>query len=87
MRHLVANIPHLTLTANLVPTEPQDLTVVTYGSVLFDAGYHSWLVSTKDEEICVSGGGLDDGAPQHMTSYQSDLGGGGAGMTLIGTIA
>jgi hypothetical protein len=42
-------------------------------------------VSTKDEEIFVSGGGPDDGAPQHMTSYRSELGGGVCeGMAVFG---
>jgi hypothetical protein len=45
--------------------------------------YHSWLVSTKDEEIILSGGGPDDGAPQHMTSYQSEFGGICDGMAVI----
>ena len=43
-------------------------------------------MSTKDEEIIVSGGGPDDGAPQHMTSYRSELGGICAGMAVIGTM-
>jgi hypothetical protein len=45
------------------PYKPQDLIVATDGSVLFDVGYHSWVVSTKEEEIIISGGGPDDGAP------------------------
>jgi hypothetical protein len=49
-------------------------------------GYHSWVVSTKDEEIIISGGGPDDGAPNHMTSYRSKLGGICAGMAVIGTM-
>jgi hypothetical protein len=86
VRRLVGNIPKLTLTAELDPTEPQDLIVATDGSVLFDVGYHSWLVSTKDEEIIVSGGGPDDGVPNQMTSYRSELGGVCAGMAVIGTM-
>jgi hypothetical protein len=49
VRRLVRNIPILNLAADLDPTEPQDLIVATDGSVLFDVGYHSWAVSTKDE--------------------------------------
>jgi hypothetical protein len=77
----------LTLPADIDPTEPQDLIVATDGSVLFDVGYHSWVVSTKDEEIIISGVGPDDGAPHQMTSYRSELGGLCAGMAVIGTMA
>jgi hypothetical protein len=41
----------------------------------FDVGNHSWVVSTKDEEIIISGGGPDDGAPNQMAFYRSELGG------------
>jgi hypothetical protein len=77
----------LTLPADLDPTEPQDLIVATDGSVLFDVGYHSWVLSTKDEEIIISGGGPDDGAPNQMTSYRSELGRLCAVMAVIGTMA
>jgi hypothetical protein len=87
VRRLVGNIPQLTLPADFDPTEPQDLIVATDGSVLFDVGYHSWVVSTKDEEIIISGGGPDDGAPNQMTSYRSELGGIFAGMAVIGAMA
>jgi hypothetical protein len=50
-------------------------------------GYHSWVVSTKYEETIISGGGPDDGAPNQMTSYRSELGGICAGMAMIGTMA
>jgi hypothetical protein len=66
VRRLVGNIPKLTLPADLDPTEPQDLIVSTDGSVLFDVGYHSWVVSAKDEEIIISRGGPDDGAPNQI---------------------
>jgi hypothetical protein len=71
VRRLVGNIPQLMLPAYFNPTEPQDLIVATDGSALFYVGYNRWVVSTKDEEIIVSGGGPDDNAPQHMASYQS----------------
>jgi ribonuclease HI len=87
VRRLVGNIPQLTLPAELHPTEPQDLIIETDGSVLFNVGYHSWVVSTKDEEIIISGGGPDGGAPNQMTSYQSELGGICAGMAVIGMMA
>jgi hypothetical protein len=87
VRRLVGNIPQLTLPADLDPTEPQDIIVSTDGSVLFDVGYHIWVVSTKDEEIIISGGGPDDGAPNQMKLYRSELGGICAGMAVIGTMA
>jgi hypothetical protein len=74
VRRLVGNIPKLTLPADLDPTALQDLIVATDGSVLFDVGYYSWVVSTKYEEIIISGGGPDDGAPDQMTSHRSELG-------------
>jgi hypothetical protein len=77
----------LTLPVDLDQTEPQDPILATDGSVLFDGGYHIWLVSTKDEEIIISGGGPDDGAPNQMISYRSELGGVCAGMAVIGTMA
>jgi hypothetical protein len=77
----------LTLPADLDPTEPQHLIAATDGSVLFYVGHHSWVVSTKDKEIIISGGGPDDGAPHQMTSYRSELGGICAGMAVIVTMA
>jgi hypothetical protein len=64
----VANIPDIVLLENLDCTELMDLIVATDGSVLFGVGYHSWLVSTKDEHILLHGGGPDDGAPLYMMS-------------------
>jgi hypothetical protein len=75
VRRLEGNISQLTLPAYFDPTEPQDIITAMDGSVLFDVGYHSWLVSTKDEEIIVTGGGPYNGTPQHMPSCQSELGG------------
>jgi ribonuclease HI len=77
----------LILPADLNPTEPRNLIVATDGSVLFDVGYHSWVVSTKDEEIIISGGGPDDGAPNQMALYRSELEGVCAGIAVIGTMA
>jgi hypothetical protein len=74
----------LTLPAEFDPTEPKDLIVATDWSVIFDLGYHSWVVSTKDEEIIISGGGPNDGAPNQMKLYRSELGGICAGMAVIG---
>jgi hypothetical protein len=87
VRRLLGNIPQLTLPAYLDPSEPQYLIVATDGSALFDVEYHIWMVSTKDEDIIISGGGPDDGGPSQMTSYRSELGGICAGMAVIGTMA
>jgi hypothetical protein len=87
VQRLVGNIPQLTVPTDFDPTEPKDLIVATDGSVLFDVGYHSWVVSTKEEESIISGGDPDDGAPNQMTSYRSELGGICAGMAVIGTMA
>jgi hypothetical protein len=71
VRQLVGDIPELTLPENFDCTEPTDLIVATDGSVLFGVGYHSWLVSTKEEHTLLHGGGPEDGAPLYMTSYRS----------------
>jgi hypothetical protein len=61
--------------------------VATDGSVLFGVGYHSWLVSTKEEHTLLHGGGPADGAPLYMTSYRSELGWICAGFVVIGVLA
>jgi hypothetical protein len=63
VRQVVGNIPDIEFPDNLDCTEPTDLIVATDGSVLFSVGYHSSLVSTKDEHILLHGRGTDDGAP------------------------
>jgi hypothetical protein len=84
----VGNIPDLELPEGFDCTEPTDLIVVTDGSVLFGVGYHSWLVSTKMEQIFLwSGGGADYGSPMYITSYRSDLGGVCAGLASIWVMA
>jgi hypothetical protein len=79
----VGHIPDFVLPEKLDCTEPTDLIMATEGSVLFGIGYHSWLVSTKDEHILLHGEGPDDGAPLHMTSYRSELGAICAGLAVI----
>jgi hypothetical protein len=83
MQRLVGNIPDIALSVNFDCTEPMDLIVATYGSVLFSVGYHRWLILTKDEHTLLHGGGPDDGAPLYMTSYRSELGGICAGLAVI----
>jgi hypothetical protein len=83
----VGNISDIVLLENFDCTEPTDLIVATDGSVLFGVGYHSWLVSTKDELTLLHGGGPDDGAPVYMTSYRSERWGIYAGLAVIGVPA
>jgi hypothetical protein len=54
---------------------------------LFGVGYHSLLISTKDEHTLLHGGGPEDGAQLYMTSYRSELGGICAGLAVIGVLA
>jgi hypothetical protein len=87
VRILVGNIPELTLPENFDCTEPTDLIVATGGSVMFGAGYHSWLVPTKEEHTLLRAGGPEYGAPFYMTSYRSELGGICAGLAVKGVLA
>jgi hypothetical protein len=81
VQRLVGNIP------TIDTTEPKDLIVATDGSVLFGVGYHSWAIATSEEEILLTGGGLDDGEPLLMTSYRLELGGLSSGLAVLGTLA
>jgi hypothetical protein len=86
VRRLLGNIPEIALPANLNCTEPTDVTVDTDSSVLFGVGYHSWLISTKDEHMLLQGGGPDDGAPLYMKSDKSKLSGICARLAVIGVL-
>jgi hypothetical protein len=72
---------------NLDCKEPTDLIMAIDGSVLFGVGYHSWLVSAKDEHILLHVGGSEDGAPLYMSSYRYELGCICAGLAVIGVLA
>jgi hypothetical protein len=88
VQRLVGNTPQLTLPIDFDPTEPQDLIVAADGSVLFDVGYHSWVVSTKDEEIIISGSGPMTAHQTKLHRIGLSLGGGVcAGMAVIRTMA
>jgi hypothetical protein len=87
VRILVSNIPDIALPENFDYTEPMDLIVATDGSVLFGVGYHSWLISMKDEHTLLHRGWPDKGAPLYMTLYRSELGGIWTGLTVIGVLA
>jgi hypothetical protein len=87
VQRLVGKIPTLDTPRVWDITEPKDIIVTTDGSVLFGAGYHSWLIATSDEEILLTGGGPDDGDPLLMTSYRSEVDGLAAGLAVLGTLA
>jgi hypothetical protein len=38
-------------------TEDQDIIVATDGSAVFGVGYHSWVVTTDNEQVLLTGGG------------------------------
>jgi hypothetical protein len=73
VKRLVGNIPDIVLPANFDCTEPTDLIVATYGSVLFGVGYHSCLILTKEEHTLLHGGDPNNGSPLYMASYRSEL--------------
>jgi hypothetical protein len=60
--------------------------VETDGSVVSGVGYHSWVLTTMDEKLILSGGGPDDGDPLLMTSYRSELGGLASALAVLGTL-
>jgi hypothetical protein len=61
VQRLVGNIAALDVPENWDSNEPRDLVVATDGSVIFGVGYHSWVITTMDENMILSGGGSDDG--------------------------
>jgi hypothetical protein len=72
-------IPELDLPEDVDCTEPTDRIVATDGSVLFEVGYHSWLIATKTDQILLWGRGPDDGSPlllvgtgRHMRRARGD---------------
>jgi hypothetical protein len=68
-------------------SEEHNIIVATDGSVVFGFGYHSWVFTTNNEHILLSGGGPDDGDQRLMTSYRSELGGIASGLAVIGKLA
>jgi hypothetical protein len=54
--------------------ELMDIMIATEGSVLFGVGYHGWVISTRDEQILLSGGGPDGGSIDRQTSYIIPIG-------------
>jgi hypothetical protein len=64
-----------------------DIIIGTDWSVLFEVGFHRWLIATTDEEIIMAGCGLEDVAQDPMASYRSELGGTASGLRVIWTLA
>jgi hypothetical protein len=60
-QRLVGDIAALDVPENWDSNELRDLLVATYGSVVFGDGHHSWVITTMDENVILSGGGPDDG--------------------------
>jgi hypothetical protein len=61
IQRLVRNIPVIDVTNGMDVTEDQDIIVSTDGSVVFGVGYHSWVVTTDNEQVLLMvgwGGGL-----------------------------
>jgi hypothetical protein len=83
---LVGDIAALDVPENWDSNKPRDLFVAPYGSVLFVVGYHSWVITTTDEKVVLSGGGPDDGEPLLMTSYRSELGGLASALAVLGML-
>jgi hypothetical protein len=77
VQRLVGDIPAFRTPAGWDPTTPVNTIIATEGLVTLGVGYHSWVVTTEDEDILLQGGGPDDGDLFLMQSYRSELGGGG----------
>jgi hypothetical protein len=83
---LIGDIAALDVPENWDSNKPRDLLVATDGSVVFSVGYHSWVITTTDEKVILSGGGPDDGEPLLMTSYRSELGGLASALAVLGML-
>jgi hypothetical protein len=77
VQRFLGDMRHFQLPPRLDCTMEVDIVIATYGSVLFGVGYHSWLIATTDEEICMA-------AQDQMASYRSELGGIAAGLGSFG---
>jgi hypothetical protein len=86
VQRLVGDIAALDVPDNWDSNEQRDLLVATDGSVVFGVGYHSWVITTVDEKVILSGGGPDDGDPLLMTSYRSELGGLASALAVLGML-
>jgi hypothetical protein len=87
IQRVVGDIPTLRTPSRWDPTIPVNISIATDGSVTLGVGYHSWIVTTEDEDILLQGGGPDDGDIFLMQSYRSELGGVAAGLAVLGTFS
>jgi hypothetical protein len=86
VQRLVGDIGALDVPENWDSNKPRDLLVATDVSVVFGVGYHSWVNTTTDEKVILSGGGPDDGEPLRMMSYRSELGGLASALAVLGML-
>jgi ribonuclease HI len=86
VQRLVGDIAALDVSETWDSNEPRDLLVATDGSVVFGVGYHSWVTTTMNEKVILSGGGPDDGEPLLMTSYRSELAGLASALAVLGML-
>jgi hypothetical protein len=86
VQHLTGSIPDFITPHVYQEGELMDISVATDGSVLFGVGYHGWIISTRDEQILLSGGGPDDGPANLMSSYQLELDGILTGLAALITL-
>jgi hypothetical protein len=86
MQHLTGSILDVIIPHVYQEGELMDIIVAMDGSVLFVVGYHGWIISTRDEQILLSGGGPVDRPADLMSSYRSELGGIVGGLAALGTL-
>jgi hypothetical protein len=60
VQRLVGDIAALDAPQNWDSKEACDLLVAMDSPVVFGIGYHSWVITTTDEKVILSGGGPDD---------------------------
>jgi hypothetical protein len=64
-----------------------NIIIATNGSATLGVGYHSWIVTTVEEDILLQGGRPDYGNLFLVQSYRSELGGVAAGLTVLGILS
>jgi hypothetical protein len=87
IQRIIGDIPTLRNPTGWYPTTQLNIIIATDGLVTLGVGYHSWIVTTEEEDILLQGGGPDDGDLFLMQSYRSELGGVTAGLEVIGTLS
>jgi hypothetical protein len=74
VQRLVGEIPTLMTPKGWDPTTKVDVIIATDGSMANVVGYHSWVISTEEEDTLIQGGGPDGGDLFLMTLYRSERG-------------